>query len=286
MRAALPLALALAAFAGTPYETSVRDWRNHLEQSLKATGGWLSVAGLFWLKPGQNTAGSDPSSDIVLPNRAPARLGVFELHDGKVTFRANPAAQVLVNGKPATTAPLKSDVEGSPDVVQSGDLAMTVIQRGSRYGIRLRDPNSKMRQEFTGLHWYPVNGAYRVTAKFVPYGKDYKIPIPNILGQTEMEPSPGYVQFTLKGMTYRLTPVLEDDQLFFIFRDQTAGRTTYGAGRFLYSDLPKDGRVILDFNKAYNPPCAFTPYATCPLPPKQNRLKVSIEAGELKYRSH
>jgi uncharacterized protein (DUF1684 family) len=166
---------------------------------------------------------------------------------------------------------------------------MFVIERGGKYAIRLKDKNSKMRREFTGLKWYPVKPEYRITATFNPYEPPKQIPVPNILGQTESLPSPGYVTFTLKGKTVRLEPVLEspdDKELFFIFRDGTSGDTTYPSGRFLYADMPVQGKVVLDFNKAYNPPCAFTPYATCPLPPPANRLKVNIEAGELNYGHH
>ncbi len=173
----------------------------------------------------------------------------------------------------------------SADIVTLASLSLSVIQRGDRYGIRLKDRNSRLRKEFTGLRYFPVTESYRVSARFVPDAR--KVPIPNILGQTEDMDSPGYVEFELEGRKLRLSPVLESpDELFFIFRDLTSGRQTYGSGRFLDTAMPKDGRVELDFNKAYNPPCAFTPYATCPLPPKQNRLPVRIAAGELKYGAH
>jgi uncharacterized protein (DUF1684 family) len=194
---------------------------------------------------------------------------------------------VSVNGKPATTAFLRCDTDpGGPDSLTAGGLTMFVIHRGQRYAVRLKDKNSEFRQAFTGLHWFPVREDYRIVARFVPYDAPHKIAIPNILGETEEEPSPGYAVFTLHGHSYRLDPVLEDDQLFFIFRDQTSGKETYGSGRFLYATMPKEGKVVLDFNKAYNPPCAFTPFATCPLPPKENRLAVRIEAGELNYGHH
>ena len=171
------------------------------------------------------------------------------------------------------------------DPVTIGSLTLIVIERGGRYGIRLKDNESRLRKEFTSLHYFPIDASYCVTARFVPDPK--KIPILNILGQIEDMPSPGYVEFDLHGRHLRLTPVEESpDELFFILRDLTAGKDTYGSGRFLHTPLPKNGQVILDFNKAYNPPCAFTPYATCPLPPRENRLAVRIEAGELKYGSH
>jgi len=163
-------------------------------------------------------------------------------------------------------------------------LRLFVIQRGDRMGIRLRDPESQYRKGFKGIVSFPASAAYRVTARFV--AEPRKIPILNVLGQTEDSECPGYVVFRLAGKEYRLYPIIEtpgDKELFYIFRDLTAGKETYGAGRFLYSDLPKDGKVVLDFNKAYNPPCAFTPYATCPLPPKQNHIAVRIEAGEKAY---
>ena len=268
----LLLVIAVCVFAAASYEASIEQWRQKREAALTADGGWLTVAGLFWLKDGDNTAGSDPAGDIVLP-RGPARAGVFHFHGGQTTFRpatgATPASQAL-----------KPD---SDDAVSIDDLSMFVIHRGERYAIRLKDKQSKFRREFTGLHWYPPKPGYRVVASFVRYATPKLITIPNILGETEKSPSEGYAAFTLNGREYHLEPVVEDDQLFFIFRDLTSGKETYGSGRFLYADVPKDGKVILDFNKAYNPPCAFTPYATCPLPPPQNRLSVRIEAGELNY---
>jgi uncharacterized protein len=289
MRVLLYWTLAALALTAAPadYEASVQTWRKEREEKLKAKDGWLSVAGLFWLKEGENRAGSDPSYEIVLPEgRAPRRLGVFDYKDGKTSFRMATGAQVMVNGKPVMTAELKPDTSGSPDLLQFGDFTMFAIKRGSRYGIRMRDLRSTMRQEFSGLQWFPIRPGHRIVAKFVSYPKMQTLPVPNVLGEIEQQPTSGYAEFKLGGRTHRLHPVLEEDQLFFIFKDQTSGRTTYGAGRFLYSDLPKDGKVVLDFNKAYNPPCAYTPYATCPLPPKQNRLNVKVEAGELNYGNH
>lgn len=263
---------AVCAFGDMSYQTSIEQWRQQRETNLKADGGWLTVAGLVWLKDGANVVGSAASSDIVLP-RGPAKVGVFEFHDGATVFHPTVGAATA----------LKADTEGKPDEVTFDGLTMFVIHRGNRYAIRLKDTASKFRKEFTGLHWFPVDPSYRVVAKFVAYQAPKLIAVPNILSETEMDPSPGYVVFTLRGHEFRLDPVTEDNQLFFIFHDETSGKETYPPGRFLYSDLAKDGKVVLDFNKAYNPPCAFTPYATCPLPPKQNRLAVRIEAGERKY---
>jgi len=208
--------------------------------------------------------------------RGPASYGVFELHGGKVTFH------------PASGAPveLKSDTDGPPTELHLETLTMFVIHRGQRYGIRVKDTASGLRSAFTGERWFPVNESYRVTAKFVPYPAGKTITVPNILGEVEQEPCPGYVEFTLNGQRLRLDPVVEDKELFFIFHDLTSGKESYPPGRFLYSAMPANGQVELDFNKAINPPCAFTPFATCPLPPKQNRLPVRIEAGELHYAYH
>jgi len=261
--------------ASQTYRAEMADWRRQQEAELKADDGWLTVTGLFWLHEGANRFGSGPANEIVLP-RDPAWKGggAFDLDHGKVIMHMD-----------GVTRELRADSAAAPDLVTLGSLSLLVIRRGDRYGIRLKDRNSRLRKEFTGLRYFPVNESYRVSARFVADAR--KIPIANILGQTEDTPSPGYVEFDLEGRKLRLTPVEESpNKLFFIFRDLTSGRETYGSGRFLDAPVPKDGRVELDFNKAYNPPCAFTPYATCPLPPKQNRLPVPIAAGELKYGVH
>ena len=261
--ASLPLLIAAT------YADDIAAWRKQREDRLKAPGGWLSVAGLFWLHEGANTFGTDAANEIVLPD-GPARAGVFNLSQSKVTVKMDGAERELW--------------PDSADVAKAGRLSLSVIQRGEKFGIRLKDPDSEYRRAFRGLEAYSTSEEYRVTAKWV--AEPAKIPILNVLGQTEDMQSPGYAAFQLHGREYRLRPVLETpdaQELFFIFRDQTSGKETYGAGRFLYTQLPKDGRVVLDFNKAYNPPCAFTPYATCPLPPPENRLAVRIEAGEKKY---
>ena len=251
------------------YQDEIAAWRKQREASLQAAGGWLSVAGLFWLHDGANTFGTGADNEIVLPV-GPARAGAFELRDGKVTVTMDGATRELW--------------PDSADLAKVGRLSLFVIQRGQKFGVRLKDPESQYRREFHGLEVYPAKEEYQVTAKWVAEAS--KIPILNILGQTEEMQSPGYAVFRLQGNEFRLRPVLETpdaQELFFIFRDQTSGKETYGGGRFLYAAMPQDGKVVLDFNKAYNPPCAFTPYATCPLPPPENRLAVRVEAGEKKY---
>ena len=280
----------LAAASGLPADTYTADverWRAEREAALKTDDGWLTVAGLFWLKPGLNRAGTDPSNDIVLSQgAAPARLGVFEFDGARAVFQAEPGTGVHQNGVPVERVEMNLT---PPTQIAVRDLTMFVIQRGDRYGVRLRDRNSAMRREFKGLRWYSIDPAFRVVASFVAYPEPKTIPVPNILGDTPEMTSPGYVEFTLAGQALRLEPVFDGAdtrELFFIFGDQTNGIETYPSGRFLYAALPENGQVVLDFNKAENPPCAFTPFATCPLPPKQNRLPIRVEAGELNYGHH
>jgi uncharacterized protein (DUF1684 family) len=285
--------LTLAALIGlaactrpTPpaYKAEIEEWRREREARLKQDTGWLTVAGLFWLHEGENRAGGDPSNDIALPAET-ARIGVFFLKNGKTAFTAAPGVAVTSAGKPVRSLEMTPDVPGPADIIEIGSLSMFVIRRGDRLGIRLRDTNSRFRKEFRGLRWYPVDESWRVEATWVPYEPPKTIGVLNIIGITEQSACPGYAAFRVKGKEYRLESILEDGEYFYIFKDETAGKETYPAGRFLYSDAPRNGHVVLDFNKAYNPPCAFTPYATCPLPPPQNRLPVPIPAGELNYHS-
>ncbi len=284
-------ALAFAApgvVADEAYRGEIRNWREEREARLRADGGWLTVVGLFWLKEGENRFGTDASGDIVLPSGSTApEAGVFELADGRVSVTLAPGVAGTIGASTANgKTELRPDTTGSPDVLALGRLSLHVIERGGRLGIRLKDLESPLRQAFTGLTWFAVSERYRVKARFLPYHPPRTLKVQNVLGIATPMPSPGRAEFTIGGRTVHLDGVLEEPdakELFFIFRDRTSGRETYGAGRFLYSELPKNGHVFLDFNKAYNPPCAFTPYATCPLPPLQNRLPVRIEAGEKTY---
>jgi uncharacterized protein (DUF1684 family) len=179
---------------------------------------------------------------------------------------------------------LGADSSRQPGILKLAGLSLQVLERGGRYAIRLRDPNCRLRKEFSGLNWFPVQESYRVTARLEPHKTGGGVKVTNVLGQTSEMKSPGVAVFRLNGQELRLTPVIEDDgTLFFIFRDATAGKQTYGAGRFLYAAPARNGKIVLDFNRAENPPCAFTPYATCPLPPRENRLAVPIAAGEKTY---
>jgi uncharacterized protein (DUF1684 family) len=289
--AALARLVPVAAASGPSYEDAIQKWRGEREARLKADDGWLAVAGLFWLEDGDWSFGSAKASRIVLPASAPALAGVFTFSKGETRFSLEPGvvATLAGNDKPVTSGVLRPDTSGKPDILILESLTLQVIERGGRYGIRLKDKESEARKRFPGLRWFPVRQAYRVEARWVPNEGLTTIAISNVIGQVQQLPSPGHAVFTLAGRQLTLDPVLEEpeaNELFFIFRDQTAPGETYGAGRFLYSDMPKDGKVVLDFNKAYSPPCAFTPYATCPLPPKQNRLPVRIEAGEKKPAGH
>lgn len=270
------------------YRTEIEKFRQEREAQLKADNGWLTIAGLFFLNEGKTTFGSDPLNDIVLPAPAPARAGTFEFRNGKVTARAMNGASLVVNGKPVASAELKSDGQGAPDRITIQSLALWVHESGERRAIRLRDTKSRLRRDFTGMKWFPVNEAYRVNARFVPYEKPKAIQVPNVLGDVDTMHSPGVVVFSIGGEEFKMEAVAEegDKEFWFLFRDLTSGNETYPAVRFLYTPVPVNGRLVLDFNKAENPPCAYNPYTTCPLPPEQNRLRVRIEAGEKIYEPH
>jgi uncharacterized protein (DUF1684 family) len=283
-------AAAVALATSAEYTHEIEQWRAQREEKLRAPDGWLTVVGLTWLHEGTSTVGSAKGSDVVLPAPAPATVGRVELARGRAVFHAAPGVAVKTKDQPVQDLELHPDKGGTPnDVLTLGSISLYLIERGGRLGLRIKDENSAARRGFAGLTWYPADEAYRVTARFVPYEPARKVPIANVLGMVEPLPSPGYAVFPLHGREVRLDPVLEEPdakELFFIFRDATAGKETYPAGRFLYSAMPKDGQVVLDFNKAYSPPCAFTSFATCPLPPKQNRLDVRIEAGEKRPAGH
>jgi uncharacterized protein len=281
----LPLLGLLAVTLPADYKAQIEKWRTDRETRLKSDTGWLTVAGLFWLQEGANSIGTSETDRIQLPKSAPERAGSIEFHGGKSTLRLEPGVAATINGQPAKIAVLKSDAEtnGKPDQVAIGDLTFFVIQRGERSGIRLKDKNSEMRRNFRGLEWYPVNPDWRIVARWVRYPQAKNIEMDSMTGDKEKGEVPGYALFTIDGKEYKLEPTQEEDELFFVFRDKTAGKTTYPAARFLYAK-PEGDTVVLDFNKAYNPPCAFTPYATCPLPTAENRLPIEIPAGELKYK--
>ena len=270
----------------TAWRADDEQYRRDLETKLTSDTGWLTIAGLAFLTKPETTVGSDSSNDVVLPGMTPPRLGTFVLSDGHVSVRLTPGLKVaLLDGRSFTGGAITSDGQGPPDRLVLGDVQVWVHESGDRRALRIRDKNSALRKTFTGMKWYPVSDAYRVEATFVPYEKPKQFEVPNLLGDIDRMTAPGQVTFSLNGQEHRMTPYNDGDDLMFVFRDATAGETTYPAARFLYTPVPKDGKLVLDFNRAENPPCAFNPFATCPLPPKENQLAVRVEAGE-QYQKH
>ena len=266
---------------------SIAQWRAERLASLTSATGWLSLAGLFWLRQGENAFGRAPSNALVLEHPALAEtVGSFVLTDRSVRFVARAGSDVTHDGQPVTAIDLVSDAKGSPTVLQCGSLQFFVIERAGNLGVRVRDIDSPRRRNFRGLDYFPLSLQWIFDARFEPYEPPRHIRIVNILGMEEQMESPGAVVFRKDGRQWRLDTVVEEPgakQLFVMFADRTSGRETYGAGRFMYLSLPLNGQTTVDFNKAYNPPCAFNDFATCPLPPPQNRLRLRIEAGEKKY---
>lgn len=281
---------AAAAVDPAAHRAEIEQWKERRAERLQAEDGWLSLVGLHWLDEGENRFGSaSGANDVTLPPTAPPHMGTIVLDGGKATLR--PAVPMTIGGSAAgREVPLLSDAdEGGPTVVRSGSMRFQVIRRGDRYGLRVKDENAPTRVNFHGLEYFPVDPKWRVEARFEPYDPPKIIPITDVTGMTADNRSPGALVFTIDGQLLRLDPVLEEgsDQLFIIFRDATSRDATYPAGRYLYAPMPgPDGIVVLDFNRAYNPPCAFTEFATCPLPPLQNRIPLRIEAGEKKYAGH
>lgn len=277
------------AAAPVSYEQELEQWKAKRLAGLKSENGWLTLVGLFWLKEGENRLGSDPANEIALPDgKAPALAGTLRLSAGKVTLDARPDAKITSKGQPVTTLELKSDEDGEPTTLELGSLSFHVVKRGERLGLRVKDRESPARAGFKGTDYFPVDRRWVVSARFEPYEPPKQVPIRNVLGMETEETSPGVLAFEVDGRPYKLEALKEkgEEQFFIIFADKTSGKETYGAGRYLYADPPgADGRVTLDFNRAYSPPCAFTKYATCPLPPPQNRLPLRVEAGE-RYLGH
>ncbi|MEW5940101.1 MAG: DUF1684 domain-containing protein [Chloroflexota bacterium] len=270
------------------YENEILQYRAEREARLRTNErSWLALAGLFWLVEGANTFGSDPANDIQLTgNGIPARAGVFQYRNDGVTMRVSDDATMTCNGEPVKTKTLRFDIEENPDFLELGSLIMVAIKRGKNCLIRVWDKENPARKEFTALKHYPVNPAYRIAARFIPYDPPRVMKIRDVIGEEYEVEFPGYALFTLGGKECRLEAEKNDGGLFINFYDPTNGNGTYPGGRFLDVDAPNDREVILDFNKSRNPPCAYTDFATCPLPPSQNRLPVRVPAGEMVYRSH
>jgi hypothetical protein len=296
---AVPLSAALAPPAPPQsgvWEQEISSWRAQHAVDLQKPDGWLALAALEWLEPGDNSVGSAKDNKIHLPSGGPARLAVLRL-DGQ-TVALNPPeggfpAGFLIDGKPVQPQPLHTDPDHDKNNprLTVGTLNLYVIHRGERFALRIKDAKSAALTGFRGLKWYTPNHAYRVTARWIPYSPQKTFTIATLIGTSYPAQIPGSAEFALQGKTYRLDPILEDPavaKLFFVLRDTTSSSTTYGACRFLYTGFPdhgleKAGELVLDFNKLENPPCAYTPYATCPLPPKQNRLPIPLPVGEQRY---
>ena len=276
------LGIGAVGVGANDYAEEIEAWRVDREARLKADDGWLTVSALFFLPEGESRFGSSPRNDLVLPHPFPAEAGVLERRDRTVSVRAA-GDPLTVDGEPVTAAQLYPS-EGRV-TLREGPVSLWVHESGERLAIRVRDTEAAIRRNFTHLEWYPVDEGYRVRGKFTPHAEPLTVKTMNILGDIETYQSTGYVTLTVAGREARMLPVNSGDQLWFILRDATSGEETYPAARFLYADAPDaDGWTTVDFNKAYNPPCAFNPHTTCPLPPPDNRLEVRVEAGEKNYR--
>jgi uncharacterized protein (DUF1684 family) len=271
------------------YAREIAQWQTERLAELKSEDGWLTLVGLFWLNEGENKLGSDTASDIVLPSgKIGKQSAIFVLKNGVVQFEAPPKSGFTVEGRPVTNLELKSDVDGTPTVLHLGTLSFQIIKRGDKFGLRVKDKENPDRLNFQNTEFYPADLKWRINAHFEAYNPPKPVPITNVLGMESGETSPGAVVFELDGHAYRLDAISEkgEPKFFMIIADKTSGKETYPAGRYLYVDPPDpSGRMVIDFNKAYSPPCAFTKFATCPLPPRQNRLPFPIEAGE-KFSVH
>jgi uncharacterized protein len=270
------------------YAAEIDQWRQERWKELNGESGWLTLVGLFWLKDGENKFGTDPKNDIVLSNaKLKPNGGSFWLKDGVVRIETKQPG-ITLDGKPVSLLELNTDADDHPIVLRLDSLSFQIIKRGDKLGLRVKDSQNPDRLNFKGTEFYPANLAWRIQAKFEPYNPPKPLHIRNVLGMESAEGSPGAVRFKVDGQEYLLDAMTEkgESRLFIIVADKTSGKETYPAGRYLYVDQPfSDGRLIIDFNKAYSPPCAFTKFATCPLPPNQNRLPIAVEAGE-KYTKH
>jgi uncharacterized protein (DUF1684 family) len=265
------------------HQAEVTAHRQARVARLTAEKGWLSLVNKVWLHEGAQKIGSAPGSEILLvEDRAPAEVGVITLKDGVVRFEASPTAEVHVRGARVDTIVMRSDAEKDPDELSIGSLAIELILRGDDLAIRVRDAKSPARTEFQGLRVYPIDPTWRIVARLERYASEKEVIYADGDGKPQRYLSPGVAHFEKGNHSVRLEPVYETDRkrLFILFSDPTNHDETYGAGRFLYAPLPVDDRIVLDFNKCFNPPCAFTPYAVCPLPSQENRIPMRVEAGE------
>jgi len=280
--------IATAAAAQSYDEAALKAFRAERERVLLADNGWFTVAGLHFLNPGDNTFGSDPLNDIVLEFAdVPKHAGVISMNGKDVTIKAAEGQTLTYNGKPVKDGALRLSERGRPaDLITYNGTSFFLHFSGPRLAIRVRDQKAPLRTGFAGLKWYPVNPAMRVVGTFTPLTTAREIMAPTILGDLEPFTVPGNVAVTIGGKTHNMEAWKSGDRLWFVFRDLTSADSTYPSARFLYTDAPTpDGKVVLDFNRAQNPPCAYSPWTTCPLPPSANKLPVRIEAGEKRYHA-
>jgi len=280
------LAAALPARSADDYLKSVEDWRADRVARLTRADGWLTLVGRHLLRPGANTIGTAADNQIPLA-AGPAHFGTITVAPGGiVTFAAAPGVYPLIDGLPAQQGEMRYQAGLRATRIQSGTVMLQVLARGSQLVLRVRDSESANRRGFLGLDYFPINPAWRIEAQWVPYDPPHQVPFTDVVGQTSPLPVPGKAVFTVGGQTYELEPIDEgaENPLFFVIADPTNGRETHGGGRFLYAAWPKDGKVVLDFNHMENPPCAFSAFTVCPLPPKGNTLPFAIDAGEKSYR--
>ncbi|MGN2243665.1 DUF1684 domain-containing protein [Frateuria sp. GZRR33] len=287
-------AVAVHAADTDPYTRQIEQWRADRVAKLTAPDGWLSLIGLEWLHEGANRIGSAADNDIVL-SAGPAHLATVTLgQDGTARIALDKDAGATVDGKPVAEATLVDDMHAGaagPTLVRFGSASFYVIDRDGRKALRVKDPEAPTRAHFVGIDYFPIDPSWRIEANWVPFAPGHKLEIGSVIGTIEAVDVPGKAVFQRDGHTFELMPYQEEPggELFFVIADRTSGKQTYGAARFFYAALPQGGlshpgKVELDFNKAYNPPCAFTPFATCPLAPPENRLDVAVTAGEKKYR--
>lgn len=263
------------------YRQAVSDWRNDRNETIRKDNSWLSLAGLFWLKLGRNQFGSNPANEIQLPGRVPPVIGQIEYNGRSVTLRTEPGQKVMVGDALTEFAILEPDIAENPSFIKLEGIQMVVIQRGNRMGVRLWDNLNERRASFPARTWYDIEEAFRIPAAFTPYDRPKMAYFPDLTGERAEYPVEGYVTFDLGGTAHRLDINKEDDgTLFLRFWDPTSETETYPTGRYLVADAESDGKIFLDFNKAYNPPCAFTDFATCVFAPEQNHLKFPVTAGE------
>lgn len=273
--------------AGDDYTREVESWRTERVTRLTSEEGWLSLIGLHFIDgKGPHSLGSADDNDIVLA-AGPEHIGAVSLDKyGRVKIQINPGLGVMVDGRDYLSANLDEGDHGKPTMVTCGTMSLYVVDRGGKKALRVKDSESERRRDFVGLDYFPIDPSWRIEAKWVPFDKPKQVPIKDILGQESPAMILGKVVFERDGRTFELLP-LQDDlgaPLFLIIADKTSGKETYEAVRFIYADAPRDGKVIIDFNHAINPPCAFTPFATCPLPPAENVLPIAVTAGEKNYR--